>query len=50
MEEPERDEPEAAAEDLEDLELLPGEADEVKGGMTVPGSGGTHGGPPPGLH
>ena len=45
MEEPERDQPDAVAEDMEDLELLPEEAEEVKGGMSV-GGGGTHTPPP----
>ena len=32
MEEPERDEPDAVAEDVEDLDLEPDETEEVKGG------------------
>jgi hypothetical protein len=41
MDDPERDEPEAEAEDAGDLELEPDEVEDVKGGL-----GGVHVGPP----
>ena len=44
MEEHERDEPEAAAEEVEDLDLRPDQADDVKGGFGGPtGPVGPHG-------
>jgi hypothetical protein len=44
MEDPERDEPTATAEDADDLDLQPDEAEAVKGGATT--SGGTPMPPP----
>jgi len=45
MEDPERDEPEAAAEDTDDLDLEAEETEDVKGGTW--GSGGFAAPPPP---
>src|SRR5262249_5414954 len=43
MEDPKHDEPEAAADDVEDLELQPEETEDVKGGHMGGVSGGTRG-------
>jgi hypothetical protein len=40
MEHPERDEPEAEADDAGDLELEPDEVEDVKGGTAISGGGG----------